>query len=130
MEDEVKTMLEEAIRDGFNGLKKTEAGSEQHSKQTEDICKLYGMKLKEDELSDENTAKAMQRGADSEKLERECELKRVEFGLTQQRALLDIGKAIILIAANGCWMRGIMKFEETGSITTKAFGLVPKLKLF
>jgi hypothetical protein len=130
MDEEIRQMLEEAIKDSFKDLKELEAGSEQHLKQVGSIEKLYELKIKEDEIAEDSNSKAMQRGIESEKYEAECLLRSDEAKQSMYKMIFDIGKTALLLIANGAWIRGIMNFETTGVIATKAFGFIPKPKIF
>ena len=127
MEDENKKLLEEAIKKSLESL--DDPKNESYSKQVSDICKLYDLKIAEEKIAEEANSKAMQRGADSEKLEYDAALKKEETKQTIFRSIGDIGKTLITLLAYGLWIGQIMSFEETGTIRTKAFGFIGKPKL-
>ena len=127
MEDENKKLLEGAIKKSLESL--GDPKNESYSKQVSDICKLYDLKIAEEKIAEEANSKAMQRGADSEKLEYDAALKKEETKQTIFRSIGDIGKTLITLLAYGLWIGQIMSFEETGTIRTKAFGFIGKPKL-
>lgn len=127
MEDENKKLLEEAIKKSLESL--DDPKNESYRKQVSDICKLYDLKIAEEKIAEEANSKAMQRGADSEKLEYDAALKKEETKQTIFRSIGDIGKTLITLLAYGLWIGQIMSFEETGTIRTKAFGFIGKPKL-
>lgn len=127
MEDENKTLLEDVIKKSLENL--DEPGSETYSKQVNDICKLYELKISEEKIAEESNSKAMQRGADSEKLDHEASLKREETKQTIFRSIADIGKTVLTLVAYGLWMGQIMEFETNGTIRSKAFSFIGKPKL-
>ena len=103
--------------------------NESYSKQVSDICKLYDLKIAEEKIAEDSNSKAMQRGADSEKLDYEAALKKEETKQTIFRSIGDIGKTALTLLAYGIWLGQIMTFEQTGTIRSKAFGFIGKPKL-
>ena len=127
MEDENKKLLEDAIKRSLESL--DDPKDESYSKQVSDICKLYDLKIAEEKIAEESNSKAMQRGADSEKLDYEASLKKEETKQTIFRSIGDIGKTVLTLLAYGIWLGQIMTFEQTGTIRSKAFGFIGKPKL-
>lgn len=129
MVDELRNKLEETIEKCFNELESSEAGSEKRSNQVEDIRKLYQLKLEEDKQTSDMMNKAADRGAESERLEQENALKKEEIRVLREKGWIEGGKVILVLLGNAVAMRKIMKFEETGTIATKAFQFLARPKL-
>lgn len=133
MVDELRNKLEETIEKCFDELETSEAGSEKRSNQVEDIRKLYQLKLEEDKQTSDMMNKAADRGAESERLEQENALKKEEIRVLREKGWIEGGKVILnsglILLGNAVAMRKIMKFEETGTIATKAFQFLAKPKL-
>lgn len=129
MVDELRNKLEETIEKCFDELETSEAGSEKRSNQVEDIRKLYQLKLEEDKQTSDMMNKAADRGAESERLEQENALKKEEIRVLREKGWIEGGKVVLVLLGNAVAMRKIMKFEETGTIATKAFQFLAKPKL-
>lgn len=129
MVDELRNKLEETIEKCFDELETSEAGSEKRSNQVEDIRKLYQLKLEEDKQTSDMMNKAADRGAESERLEQENALKKEEIHVLREKGWIEGGKVVLVLLGNAVAMRKIMKFEETGTIATKAFQFLAKPKL-
>lgn len=124
---ENRELLEEVIASGLEKLKE-EKDSEKYSKQVNDVCKLYELKISEERIDEEHNSKAMQRGEDSEKLIHETELKKEETKQTILRIGGDIIKTGLSLLATTSWIYGIMNFEQTGVLRSKALMFIGKPK--
>lgn len=124
-------LVTEALEDSLKELKTLEPGSEQHSRQVADICKLHEAKLKEDKMNDDRNESLYRRGFESEKLEQERKMRWAEIKNVGKQIVFTVvkdgGIALLYVLANGRGMTRIMNFETTGTIGSKAFGLLPKL---
>lgn len=102
--DDIKHLLDEEIEAEFEKLSSMEAGSDERAKATEDLAKLY--KLRIDEIKAENERK-------DKKAQRK--------DLMTDR-LINIGLQLGLTAGGWlfyyiCFHKGL-KFEETGTLTS------------
>lgn len=133
MEDNTKELLIEAIEKGFADLKKLDAGTEAYNTQVNCVTKLCETKFKDDKLDDDRRDAELRRGFESEKLEAERETKQLEISSNAKQVLLMTGKelgiAALMLSGNAIDMTRIMRFEQNGTIGTKAFGLLPKLRV-
>lgn len=143
MENTCRDTLEEIIAERLEALKMETAGTEEYDKKVKDIVALYGLKLSEDRLDEEASAKASQRGIESEKLEFEKEKlefekerldaeKRAKTEDTKQTWLkvgADIGKILLTFASNGILLLSIMNFDSRGNLPTKYLNFLFKPKL-
>ena len=129
MEDKLRTKLEETIVSCFDELDSSESGTEKRSKQIEDLQKLYRLKLEEDKQASESLNKAADRGAESERLEQENALKKEEMHVLREKGWIELGKVAAGLLGNGIFIRRIMKFEETGTIASKAFQFIARPKI-
>ena len=123
-------ILEEAISTAMSILEMEEVGSESYSKVLNEVTKLYDRKIELDKIESGESKAALERGMETEKMLHEHGIEAERTKQTIIKSGSDILKAIALAVANGIWLRQIMKFEETGSISTKAFQLFGKVKLF
>lgn len=102
--DDIKHLLDEEIKAEFEKLSSMELGSEEKAKATEDLAKLY--KLRIDEIKAENERKDKKAQHKDLKLDR----------------LTNVGLQLGVTAGGWlfyyiCFHRGL-KFEETGTITS------------
>lgn len=126
----VKEMLEEAIASAFDSAAAAEPGSPEHNARTDEVCKLYKLYLEEGKNETDAIDKANKQEIEIKKIEIDAKQKREESIRDMIRTGTDFGKAILFVVANGFFMRSIMKFEETGNISTKAFSFLGKPKIF
>lgn len=102
--DKNKQLLSEKIEEGFKKLSTLEDGSEAKQKATDDVAKLYSLKIEEDKLAVEREDKEAQ-----------------HKDVVRDRwinAGVQVGLAICGWLAYDIWHRRGLKFEETGTITS------------
>lgn len=128
--NETNELLAEVVNQGLEKLKAMDPTSSEYSQLASTVVKLHEQHMAEVKVDVDANEKAHNRGMESEKLSHEEVLKKEETKQAWLKIGADVLKTVMLIAANGLWMRGIMKFETTGTISSKAFGFVSKPKIF
>lgn len=111
-------------------MKDLEPTSEAYAKASMVLERLYKLKLEDEKVEDSYSERASQRGLENEKMDHEAMLKLEETRQTWIKAGSDIIKGIIGVLANGVWIKAIMNFERTGTISSKSFGFIGKPKIF
>jgi len=132
MDEEVRvvdmvTLLNETIVEANDTLTDDNATTEDRKQALETFERLYKLRIEELKI-----------GNDFFNSEKDRELRRTE--IEEQRAInkaenwktwVEVGKAGLALTAYLVVSFTVMKFEETGSIRTKAFtGTIPKLKFW
>lgn len=124
----IETQLEERIRFLFEELEQCDPGSDRHKILSEELQKLYDIRndeirihAEEAKAYDINEVERMRLDFDKEKAEAE------KRRFVKDKAI-DIGKTAISIGASAALTRKILKFEETGVLTSKSWTqCIPKL---
>lgn len=130
MEQKPEELLEEAIVRGYEELAKMAVGSTEYNTQVSNLEKLGKMHAVNEQRAFDASQAAMNRGLETEKMEHEAAMKKSEERQNWLKTGAEIVKCGALLAANSMWLKQIMKFEETGTIATKAFGFLHKPKFF
>lgn len=130
MNEETNELLTEVVNQGLRKLKELDPVSPEYGNLANTVVKLHEQHMAEVKVETEVDEHALTRGAESEKQLRDEEKMREETRQTWLKVGADIGKTVLLIAANGLWMHSIMRFEQTGNISSKAFGFIGKPKIF
>lgn len=130
MEQRPEELLEEAIVRGYEELAKMAVGSAEYNTQVANLEKLGKMHAAIEQRTFDASQAAMNRGLETEKMEHEAAMKKSEERQNWIKTGADVVKYGALLVANSVWMKQIMKFEETGTIATKAFGFLHKPKFF
>lgn len=123
MEETVNVREELAMKlyELINGLDKLEAGSDEHSKATNDIDKLYRLALDNDKFYrgiDEYTDK---KEADEKNAKNQLILSYGKMGIEALMFLLSIGVSARFLTEG-------FKFEETGALRSTTFRMmIPKI---
>ena len=127
MEDTVRILLEETLIRLFEKLKTMEPDTKEYDAVVKEIQTLYNLRIEDAKI--DFTYFDQQAKETLEKENRELETAKLEEQRKEglRRSIFDIGKAGLMILANGCWIRWLFEFEKTGAITSKAFGFIPKI---
>lgn len=128
MENNIQSMIDEAIEGAINQLNRLEKGSPEYNQMVANIAKLNEQRLKEAELDATANSKAMERAIEDEKMAHEKALKDEETHQTRIKAYVDLGKSILSLVGTVGVSLAIMTFEQTSPLVTKAFGFIPKPK--
>lgn len=130
MDKTTEELLEEAIVRGYEELQNMAVGSAEYNTQVSNLEKLGKMHAASEQRAFEANQAALNRGLESEKMEQAAAMKKSEERQNWIRTGAEVVKYGALLAMNSVWMKQIMKFEETGTIATKAFGFLHKPKFF
>lgn len=126
MGEEIKTMLEEEIRNEIENLSSLPIEGEGYTKAVDNLAKLYKLKLEEDKTSMEYLDKTQNRESDKgfkiAQLEEAIKDRYVRIGIAAAELVLPL----IFYAV---WMKRGFKFEEKGTYTSTTFrGLFSRFK--
>lgn len=99
MKTKASELLDKELESGIQNLSHVQPGTDEASKATEDVAKLYRLKLEEERLKEESKA-------------------------TWVKVAVDVGKVIVQSFVYGRLIRAILKYEETGSICAKGSNMV------
>lgn len=126
MGEEIKTMLEEEIRNEIDGLASLSTGSEEHTKAVDNLAKLYKLKIEEDKTSMEYLEKAQTRESDNgfkcDQMEEAIKDRYIRIGIAAAELVLPLMFYAV-------WMRRGFKFEQNGTYTSTTFrGLFSRFK--
>lgn len=128
---ELNEMMDKELRRRFEDLENLKTGSDEQSKATDNIVKLYKLRMDENE---QNVSKE----ADEDKLL----LEKSKLGLEAEKAKDDklirilttvtsVGISIAGFAVGSHWYGKGFKFEETGTICSSTFkGLMKDFRFF
>lgn len=113
--DEIRELLNEEIKKQIKDLSNLNPGSEEKSRATDDVAKLYKLAVEE------------------EKGERDSENEKNQLAEQKKDRYVKIGIAAAEITLPlifyGIWMRKGLRFEETGSFTSTTFkGLINRFR--
>lgn len=133
MNEEIKKMLDEEIKEEFHSLSSLQAGSKEKATAIENLETLYRLKIDETKIEIDLDEKRNRRGMDDESAERDIRLKQVQLEEQVKDRYFRIGieaAGIILpLVFYAVWMRRGLKFEETGAYTSTTFrGLFNRFK--
>lgn len=126
MGEEIKTMLEEEIRNEIENLSSLPIEGEGYTKAVDNLAKLYKLKLEEDKTSMEYLDKTQNRESDKgfkvAQLEENIKDRYVRIGIAAAELVLPL----VFYAV---WMKRGFKFEEKGTYTSTTFrGLFSRFK--
>ena len=128
MENNIQSMIDEAIEDAINQLNRLEKGSPEYNQMVTNITKLNEQRLKEAELDATANSQAMERAIEDEKMAHEKALKDEETRQKRIKAYVDLGKSVLSLVGTVGVSLAIMTFEQTAPLVTKAFSFIPKPK--
>lgn len=133
MNEEIKKMLDEEIKEEFHNLSSLQAGSKEKTTAIENLETLYRLKIDETKIEIDLDEKRNRRGMDDESAERDIRLKQVQLEEQVKDRYFRIGMEaagiILPLVFYAVWMRRGLKFEETGTYTSTTFrGLFNRFK--
>lgn len=140
MENKIRKLLEEEIRDEIQKISSMTPGSKEKSTAVEDLTKLYRLKIEEDKNESNFIEMRERRAMDTAKLTNEMKLhetdddfKKGQFAEQIKDRYFRIGIAaaelILPLMFYAIWMRKGFKFEENGTYTSTTFrGLFSRFK--
>lgn len=131
--DESKVEYENTNKAFSLDLEKQKLESELELKKAELELREKELKFKERQMINEMNqfnAEMAQKNSDRLLKEREINVRKAQVDNEEMKLTVEVIKTIAGIAAFGLGLRSILKFEETGTITSKAFGMIPKVKFW
>jgi type I site-specific restriction-modification system R (restriction) subunit len=126
MDEEIKGLLEEEIKEEIRSLSELDSGSKEKSAAIDDLAKLYKLKI-EDTKVDFDYGEKYEARASDEQLKRD----QLSEQMKDRYFRLGIEAAGILLPLMfyAIWMRRGFRFEETGTYTSTTFrGLFNRFK--
>lgn len=132
--EENKKLLNETIGNDLEDLKGFEVGSDEREALVNEIKELYRIQIEEYKAEVEAWDKDELRRIAEEKKESEEKIRLEQTKTELKRSGIDAAKAIVIGIGSGIlsnrMMKALLKFEETGTVTSKAFRLIPMIKFW
>ena len=132
-EKTIDELLNEEIADEIKALSELEAGSNEKSAASEDLTKLYKLRIEENKSSWDADDKYNRRIMDEKSNDKDDEIKQKQLEEQVKDRYFKVGIAaaelMIPLMFYGIWMNKGFKFEETGTITSSTFkGLINRFR--
>ena len=115
MNNDIITLLDEELVSQLTNLSTLSQGSQEHTAAIESINKLYKLKLEEIKNQQDHDEKLQSRK--DEKLLTKIQWKRTIIEMCIKHGV-EVGLALITLAAYGTYFSRGLKFEETGTFTS------------
>lgn len=120
-------MLNLTIVEANDKLREEELSDSDYKRAMDEFERLYKLRIDELKVGNDLYIAEMDRKLRQKEIEEQKTANKVE----KMKTWVDVGKAGVALAAWLVVSFTVMKFEETGSIRTKAFtGTIPKLKFW
>lgn len=128
---ELNEMMDKELKRRFEDLENLKTGSDEQGKATDNIVKLYKLRMDENEAN-------VNKEADEDKLELEKHKLELEIAKADDDKFIrilttvtSIGMTIAGLAVGSHWYGKGFKFEETGTICSSTFkGIMRDFKFF
>lgn len=107
MDENIRNLLDEEIRNELEGLKSISQTDDEHSKAVDDLAKLYRLVIDEDKAKTEN-----------------CDKRTEEKGKAVERYIrlgVEIAGIVLPLMFYAVWMKRGFEFEKTGTFTSPTF---------
>ncbi len=132
--EETRKLLGELIANDLEDLKVLEIGSEERDKLANEIKDFYRLQIDEYKAEVEDWDKAELRRIAEEKNASDERIKLEQTKADIKRSAIDCGKGIVIGVGSALLsnrlMTKLLKFEENGTVTSKAFRLIPMIKFW
>ena len=132
--EENKRLLTEAIANDLEDLKGFAVGTEEREKLVNEIKELYRLQIDEYKVEVDAWDKDELRRITEDKNASEEKMRLEQNKTDVKRSIIESGKAIVVGVGSAVlsnrMMTKLLKFEETGTITSKAFRLIPMIKFW
>lgn len=140
MENEIRNLLEEEIKNQIQKISSMDPGSKEKSMAVEDLSKLYRLKIEDDKNESNMIEMRERRAMDTAKITNEMKshelddhFKQGQFAEQIKDRYFRLGIAaaelILPLMFYAVWMRKGFKFEENGTYTSTTFrGLFSRFK--
>lgn len=128
---ELNEMMDKELKHRFEDLEGLETGSDEQSKATDNIVKLYKLRMDENEQNVSKEADEDKLLLEKSKLELEAEKAKDDKLIRILTTVTSVGISIAGFAVGSHWYGKGFKFEETGTICSSTFkGLMKDFRFF
>lgn len=128
---ELNEMMDKELRRRFEDLENLKTGSDEQSKATDNIVKLYKLRMDENEQNVSKEADEDKLLLEKSKLELEAEKAKDDKLIRILTTVTSVGISIAGFAVGSHWYGKGFKFEETGTICSSTFkGLMKDFRFF
>lgn len=131
MDKELNEMMDKELKRRFEDLENLKTGSDEQSKATDNIVKLYKLRMDENEKNVSKEADEDKLLLEKSKLELEAEKAKDDKLIRILTTVTSVGISIAGFAVGSHWYGKGFKFEETGTICSSTFkGLMKDFRFF
>lgn len=128
---ELNEMMDKELKRRFEDLENLKTGSDEQSKATDNIVKLYKLRMDENEQNVRREADEDKLLLENSKLELEAEKAKDDKLIRILTTVTSVGISIAGFAVGSHWYGKGFKFEETGTICSSTFkGLMKDFRFF
>ena len=128
---ELNEMMDKELKRRFEDLESPKTGSDEQSKATDNIVKLYKLRMDENEQNVSKEADEDKLLLEKSKLELEAEKAKDDKLIRILTTVTSVGISIAGFAVGSHWYGKGFKFEETGTICSSTFkGLMKDFRFF
>lgn len=128
---ELNEIMDKELKRRFEDLENLKTGSDEQSKATDNIVKLYKLRMDENEQNVSKEADEDKLLLEKSKLELEAEKAKDDKLIRILTTVTSVGISIAGFAVGSYWYGKGFKFEETGTICSSTFkGLMKDFKFF
>ena len=128
---ELNEMRDKELKRRFEDLENLKTGSDEQSKATDNIVKLYKLRMDENEQNVSKEADEDKLLLEKSKLELEAEKAKDDKLIRILTTVTSVGISIAGFAVGSHWYGKGFKFEETGTICSSTFkGLMKDFRFF
>lgn len=128
---ELNEMMDKELKRRFEDLENLKTGSDEQSKATDNIVKLYKLRMDENEQNVSKEADEDKMLLEKSKLELEAEKAKDDKLIRILTTVTSVGISIAGFAVGSHWYGKGFKFEETGTICSSTFkGLMKDFRFF
>lgn len=131
---ETKKLLNEVMERDLEDLKELEIGSKEREALVSEIKDFYKLQIEEYRSEVDAWDKDELRRISEEKNAAEERIAEAKTKTEFKKSAVDAGKAIVIGVGSAFlsnrMMKALLKFEETGTVTSKAFRLIPMIKFW
>ena len=128
---ELNERLDKELERRFEDLENLKTGSDEQSKATDNIVKLYKLRMDENEQNVSKEADEDKLLLEKSKLELEAEKAKDDKLIRILTTVTSVGVTIAGFAVGSHWYGKGFKFEETGTICSSTFkGLMKDFRFF
>ena len=128
---ELNEMMDKELKRRFEDLENLKTGSDEQSKATDNIVKLYKLRMDENEQNVSKEADEDKLLLEKSKRELEAEKAKDDKLIRILTTVTSVGISIAGFAVGSHWYGKGFKFEETGTICSSTFkGLMKDFRFF